>query len=134
MNLPQTATDNVTEVLLKIIEFTRQRQRLLYENISNAGSEDFVPQDFPVDEFSRLLNEAVDEHVRSQRLVLKDTLNVKFGINGSFELKAIPDTHAGELYKASRDEYLNLQINKLMENSLNLKVAAQLLGYWHQYL
>jgi len=71
--------------------------------------------------------QAIDEHIRSQRLVLRDTENIKFGAAGSFEVKPAVDKYAKELLKEDQDEYLELQIDKLLENSLNQRLAAELL-------
>ena len=127
MNLSSLITDNITELLVKIVEFTRTRQKILSRNINNVHCFGFVPEDLAVDEFSELLNEAIGEHIRSQRLVLRDTENIKFGVSGSFEAKAVVDEYAKELFEENRDKYLELQINKLLENSLNQRVAAELL-------
>jgi len=127
MNPPLPITDNITELLVKIIEFAEIRQKILTQNINNIHSPGFVPKDLAVDEFSDLLNNAVDEHARSQRLVLCDTKNIKFGINGSFEVEPVVDRYAKELLEENLDEYLELQINKLLENSLNQRVATELL-------
>jgi len=127
MNAPTMITDNVTEILVKIIEFTQTRQKILSRNINNIDMSGFVPKDLAVDEFSGLLNTAIDEHVRNQRLVLCDTKNVKFGAAGSFRVEASVDKYAKKLLEENRDEYLELQINKLLENSLNQRVAAELL-------
>jgi len=43
------------------------------------------------------------------------------------KLKAVVDEYAKELFEENRDEYLELQISKLLENSLNQRVAAELL-------
>ena len=127
MNLTSLITDNITEILVKIIEFTKTRQKILTRNITNIHDPGFVPKDLAVDEFSNSLNNAIDEHIRNQRLVLRDTENVKFGVSGSFEVKTLVDECGKELLEESRDEYLELQINKLSENSLNQRVAAELL-------
>jgi hypothetical protein len=74
-----------------------------------------------------LLNNAIDEHIQHQRLVLLDTENIKFGDNGNFEIKPVIDEQSKELFEENQDEYFELQINKLWENSLNQKVAAELL-------
>ncbi len=131
MNLPSLATDNITELLTKIIEFTQTRQKILTQNINNIYSSGFVPKDLNVDEFSGLLSDAVSEHIRNQRLLLRDTENIKFGMEGRIEIRAIPDKYAEELRENSPDEYLELQINKLLENSLNQRVAAELLRQKH---
>jgi flagellar basal body rod protein FlgB len=127
MNLASLITDNIAELLVKIVEFTQSRQKILSRNINNIHSFGFVPKDLAVDEFSDLLNDAIDEHIRNQRIVLRDTENIKFGLSGSFEAKPVIDEYAKELLEESRDEYLELQISKLLENSLNQRVAAELL-------
>lgn len=127
MNLSSLITDNVAELLVKIIEFTQARQKLLCRNINNADSPSFVPTDLAVQEFTELLNDAIDEHVRTKRIVLRDTENVKFGINGSFQVKPVVDKYAKDLLAENRVAYLELQINKAVENSLNQRVAAELL-------
>jgi flagellar basal body rod protein FlgB len=127
MNLTSLITDNITEILVKIIEFTHTRQKILTQNITNVNNPGFVPKELAVNEFSGLLNDALEEHIRNQRLILRDTENIKFGVSGSFEVKPMADKHSKELLEKSRDKYLQLQINKLLENSLNQTVAAALL-------
>jgi flagellar basal-body rod protein FlgB len=129
MNMPSVITDNITELLIKIIEFTQSRQKIITQNINNVHLPGFSPKDLEVDEFSDLLNEAVDEHILNQRLVLRDTENIKFGASGSFEVKSIIDGYAKELLEEDIDKYLELQTNKLLENSINQRVAAELLKY-----
>jgi len=127
MNLTSLITDNITEILVKIIEFVQTRQKILTQNITNVNNPGFVPKELAVNEFSGLLNNAIDEHIRNQRLLLRDTENIKFGVKGSFEVKPMVDEHSKELFEENRDEYLELQITKLLENSLNQRVAAELL-------
>ena len=127
MNLLRPITDNIAEVLVMIIEFTQTRQKILTQNIENAHSPGFVPVDLTTDEFSDLLDSAVDEHALNQRLVLRDTENVKFGTGGSFEVKPVVDEMAKELLEEDGDGYLESQIRKLLENALNQKIAAELL-------
>ncbi len=127
MNLTSLITDNITELLVKIMEFTRTRQKILTQNITNVNNPGFVPKELAVKEFSGLLNNALNEHIRSQRLLLRDTENIKFGVKGSFEVKPMVDEYSKELFEENRDEYLEVQITKLLENSLNQRVAAELL-------
>ena len=127
MNLTSLITDNITEILVKIIQFTQTRQKILTRNIINIHNPGFVPKDLAVNEFSELLNNAINEHVRNQRLVLCDTENVKFDVSGRFEVKLVVDEYGKELLEENRDEYIELQINKLLQNSLNQRVAAELL-------
>ena len=127
MNLMSLLTDNVTEMLIKIIKFTQTRQKILIQNIINIHDPGFIPKELEVDEFSDVLNYAIDEHVRNKRLLLRDTENIKFGASGSIELKPIVDEHGIKLLEEDRDEYIVRQINKLWENALNQKLAAELL-------
>jgi hypothetical protein len=82
---------------------------------------------FPADEFSSVLNNAINEHTQSRCLVLRDTENIKFGAAGSFEVKPAVDRYAKELLEENEDKFLKLQISKLLENSLNQRIAAELL-------
>ena len=127
MNLTSLITDNITEILIKIVKFTQSRQKILVQNIINIRNPGFVPKDLKVDEFSDVLNNAIDEHVQNRRLVLCDTENIKFGAMGDLELKPIIDEYGERLLEENRDEYIEWQIEKLWENSLSQKIAAELL-------
>ncbi len=134
MNLTSLITDNISEILMKIIEFTQARQKILAQNVTNLHTPGFVPQELEVDEFSDLLHNAIDEHIRTQRLILHDSENIKFGLSGSFIIKPVNDEIGKELLKENQDEYLELQINKLWENSLNQKMAAELLRQKREFI
>jgi len=134
MKLISLISDNICEVLVKIIEFTNTRQKILTENINNIHKSGFVPKDLAVDEFSELLHSAIEEHIRNRRLVLCDTKNIKFGIDGSFKVEPVEDKSAEILFKEKKEEYLELQINKLLENSINQRFAAELLKYKQQMI
>lgn len=127
MNLMSLVTDNITEILIKIVKFTQTRQKILIQNIINVQNPGYIPQELEVNEFSEVLNNAIDEYVRHQRLVLRDTENIKFGTSGSIKLTPIVDEHGIKLLEENREKYIDRQINKLWENSLNQKFAAQLL-------
>lgn len=127
MNLTSLITDNISEILIKIIEFTQARQKILAQNIINLHLPGFIPKELGVDEFSNLLNNAIDEHIRNERLVFYDTENIKFGPCGCLEVKPITDETSKLLLDENQCEYIELQINKLWENSLNQKFAAELL-------
>lgn len=127
MNLMSLVTDNITEILIKIVKFTQTRQKILIQNLINVQNPEYIPRELEVNEFSEVLNNAIDEHVQNQRLVLRDTENIKFGASGSIKLTPIVDEQAIKLLEKNREEYIDRQINKLWENSLNQKLAAQLL-------
>jgi flagellar basal body rod protein FlgB len=127
MNLTSLITDNIAELLVKIIEFTQNRQKILAQNINNIHSPGFVPKDLAVEEFCGLLNNAINEHARNQRLLFCDTRNIKFGAAGGLEVQPMIDKYAKKLLEENRNEYIEMQINKLLENSLNQRIAAELL-------
>jgi flagellar basal body rod protein FlgB len=127
MNLTLSITDNITELLVKVIEFTQTRQKILIQNINNVHNYGFIPKDLAVDEFCNLINGAINEHCRSQRLLFCDTKNIKFGAAGRLDVRPITDKYAKKLLEENRNKYIELQINKLLENSLNQRVAAVLL-------
>lgn len=127
MKFTSTITDNITEVLIKIIEFTKIRQQILIRNIKNMHIPGFVPLDIAVDEFSSQMHQAINEHTQNRRLVLCDTQNIKFGPAGRFEVKPLTDGYANQLLNENPDQYLKMQTNKLLENSINQRVASELL-------
>ena len=128
MNLSLTITDNIAELLAKIIEFTERRHQILMRNIDAVETPGFVPRDLDVAEFADLITEAVSEHIRSKRLLLRDSENVKFGPGGSFETIPTVDDYAKWLFENDTEKYLKLQIDKLSENLINKKTAAELLA------
>jgi hypothetical protein len=119
--------DNITELLVKIIRFTKALKKVLTDNINSMHNADFVPRDLPVNEFSQLLDYAIDEHRQNHRFVFYDTENIKFGKRGNFKVRTMIDKYAKKLLDKNPDEYLELQINKLLENALNQKVAEKLI-------
>jgi hypothetical protein len=125
----QTASiaDNVSDVLVKIIYFTQLRRRVLHANIDNAGHPDLTPQDLPVQELAEALSVAVAEHLQSHRLLFRDTANIQFGPNNTMKVWPVADSRAHELLQTDRDEYMEYQVNKLLENCLNRRVAEELL-------
>jgi len=127
MNQQAVITDNIAELLTKIIEFTNNRQKILTDNINNVHNFGFIPKDLAVNEFSDLLDAAIDEHVRKKRLILCDTKNINFGPDGFFEVKPVIDNAAKKLLEDNKNEYIELQINKLLENAIHQRLAAELL-------
>ena len=104
MNLTSLVTDNITELLVKIIEFTCTRQKIIIRNITNMNYPGFVPKKLAVKEFSGLLNNAINEHIQNQRLLLRDTESIKFGTSGSFEIKPTEDKQSKLLLEKNRDD------------------------------
>ena len=129
MDFSATTTDNITEVLDKILEFTKRRDRVLIQNIKEVHTKGFVPKDLDVMEFAELMSFAITEYIRSERLLLRDTENLKFGAEGSFETLPIVDEYAKEILERDTKKYLEIQIKKLSENLINNKVAIELLEH-----
>ena len=127
MNVSGMITDNIAELLVKILDFTIARHKVLTENVNNLHCEGFIPMDLPVEEFASLMEFAIGEHKLNRRLVLRDTDNVKFGPNGTITTDPVVDEHARRLLEADMNEYLELQLKKLSENAINQKIAAELL-------
>jgi flagellar basal body rod protein FlgB len=127
MDLLSPIPDNLTELLERIIRFTELRRDVLYRNMQNTRTPGFMPQDMPVLEFVGVLNGAIAEHVQNRRLLFCDTENIRFGPNSVMEVRPQSDPAARALLERSHDEYLQLQIGKLLENSLNRKIAKELL-------
>ena len=126
MEIQSIITDNVSELIVTIIKFTQKRHQVLCENLNNIHTKGFIPKDLPVSEFSDVMNLAVVEHVCKERLILRDTKNIKFISGGEFKVKSITDRYARELLETDHSQYLEFQINKLSENSINQKVAKEL--------
>ena len=127
INIPPNTIDNVTELLTAVLGFAEKRHKVLAENISRINIPDFVPKDLPLTEFADIMDAAINEHKHNQRIVLYDTEFIKFGPNGSFEVKPVIDKHAEHVFRDNIDDYLELQFNKLWENLLNHRIAGQLL-------
>ncbi|MCK5641457.1 MAG: hypothetical protein KAJ19_11695 [Gammaproteobacteria bacterium] len=129
MNLSQTTTDNITEVLEKIIKFTERRNCLLMRNIEEVDDEEFIPVDLDVDDFAGLMTDAILEHIQNKRLLLCDSETIRFGRGGSFECMPIVDEQAMDLLESDPKEYICHEIRKLSENFINNKIATELLEH-----
>jgi hypothetical protein len=129
MKLTSAVTDNVEELLTKIIEFTEAREKVLTENLKNFSMENFVPRDLPVEEFAMAIDIAIGEHVKNDRLAFLDSDNLKFGSHGSFITSLIIDKDAKKLFEKNIDEYLKLQAKKMAENKLNSVLANEMLRH-----
>lgn len=127
MKVTTKTTDNITDILSRIIEFTELRRDLLTRNLFDYKQDDFRPKDLPVNEFAHCMTEAVTEHLQSKRLMLRDKQNVFFGEEGAFNTIPVVDMEAEELLNNNLKQYLKLQINKLSENLMNNRIAEELL-------
>lgn len=127
MEFSSPIRDNLSELLVTIVHFTERRRDVLYENMHNTRTPGFTPRDMPVLEFVQILNGAIAEHLQHQRLLFCDSENIQFGKNSVMAITPVPDGPAKTLLHTDRDQYMELQVGKLLENSLNRKVATELL-------
>lgn len=127
MKLTTIHTDNITEILMRIIEFTDRRREVLTRNLFDYKSDDFRPKDLAVSEFAECMTEAVSEHLQSRRLLMCDKANVSFGEEGTFNTCEIVDSESEALLQSNTKQYLQTQINKLSENLMNNRIAVELL-------
>lgn len=127
MKIKDRETDNVIEILCKILDFTDRRGKVLHNNIVNIDTENYRPADLDAATFADLMGRALSEHLISNRLILIDSEHIKFGPNGTFEALPVTDTEACELLAADTNLYLKEQLKKLSENQRNKKAAVQLI-------
>lgn len=129
MDLSSLIRDNIDDVLVKIIQFTHIRHRVILENINNCHAVGFVPRWVDVEDFAKVISVALSEHQRIRRLVLCDSESVSFMPNGRLSIKLKIDTAARRLFEKDFDRYIRLQQQRLNENTINNKTACALLGH-----
>lgn len=127
MDVASTTRENITEVLTQILAFTERRKEILTRNIVDFRTDDFVPQDLPAGEFARCMTRALAEHLCRNRLLFCDSSHVRFESNGAFSIDPVPDPKALDLLQTDPRQYVQIQIQKLSENMMNNRIAAQLL-------
>jgi flagellar basal body rod protein FlgB len=132
VKLSPPATDNLTELLSRIIDFTDRRKEILTRNLFDYRSSNFVPKDLPVHEFADTLTHALAEHIRNKRLLLEDRQNVHFYGNGDFDAAATVDKEASVLLEDDPQAFVQEQIHKLSENLIHNRLATELLRLKHQ--
>lgn len=126
--------DNVTEVLMRIIDYTEKRRDILTRNIFDFHNDGFLPQDLPESEFACQMTQAISEHLRTARLVFCDSAHIRFGNGRAFDILPVPDAQSQKLLKTNVKDYLKLQIQKLSENLMNNRIATELLRHQQQRL
>lgn len=120
--------DNLTEMLNLIVHFTQLRRKIITQNIQNADTPGYRPQDLPVKAFSTLVNEALNGHLQFGRLIWQDVNGIEFGGPACLTVTPLPDDHAERLRRVNGDGYLKHQTRLFLENELNKKVADRLIS------
>lgn len=128
MDLSSLIRDNVDEVLVKIIQFTHVCHKVILDNINNCRSAGFIPRQVDAEDFAKVISAALSEHRRTRRLALCDSKSVSFMSGGRLSVKSKIDWVAKLLFEKDLDQYLNLQRQRLSENTINNKTACALLG------
>ncbi|MEJ5259309.1 MAG: hypothetical protein WHS88_03870 [Anaerohalosphaeraceae bacterium] len=129
MDITAVKTDNITELLTQILDFTEQRKEILFRNILDRGNPGFVPQDLPAAEFAQCLTQALCEHLCRNRLLFCDSRHIRFEPNGNLKIEPMTDPEAHRLLTSNPSLYLQSQMQKLSENLLNNRIAAELLAH-----
>ena len=127
MKIIAKKTDNVTEVLTKVLEFAHRRGRVLRSNIVNVNTENYRPADLDAVAFANIMAKALSEHLINDRIMLIDSENIKFGSDGQFQAIEVVDQHASQLLATDTRQYLKDQLKKISENQMNKKVARNLI-------
>jgi len=127
MSITGIVTDHIEELLHLIVRFTRARRRVLTDNIRCMSLAGFVPQDLAIQEFAEQLHGAIEEHRGHRRLMLRDNQHVRFGPNGRLDLSTKTDDRARGLLASDPPAYLEYQTQRLLENTLNERVALAML-------
>ena len=129
MDLSSLVRDNIDEVLVKVIQFTHIRHKVILENINNCHSAGFIPWQVDVEDFAKVISAALSEHQKSRRLVLCDSDSVNFMPGGRLNVKLEIDAAAKKLFDEDFNRYLYLQEQQLNENTINNKTACALLEH-----
>jgi flagellar basal body rod protein FlgB len=129
MDLSSLIRDNIDDILVKIIQFTHIRHRIILENIENCHTVGFVPRQVNVEDFAKVISVALSEHQRTNRLVLCDSETVIFSSGGRLSIKPQIDTAAHRLFKEDFDRYICQQRQELNENAINNRTACALFGH-----
>jgi len=124
----KTITDNVTEILSSIVEFTQQRREVLSRNIFDYRKDGFRPMDLAVGEFANRLTGGLAAHLHCKKLILQDSEHIVFEPEGRFSAVPVIDHGAEDLVRNDTKTYLKEQIRKLSENHLHNRVAVELLS------
>ena len=99
MDVALKTTENIAEVLTRILEFTDRRKEILTRNIFDFRNINFIPQDLPSTEFAHCMTRALTEHICRNRLLFCDTNHVQFESDGKFKTDPVMDRQALNLLK-----------------------------------
>lgn len=124
----QPKTDNINDLLCRIVDFTDHRKAILTRNLFDYRTAGFEPLDLPVCEFASAMTCALAEHLHHRRLVVQDSDHLKFGDGGQVAISPVVDSQGKQFLENGQAEiYLNHQLQKLSENLIHQQLAAELL-------
>lgn len=120
-------TDNITELLNRILDFTERRGEVLTRNLFDYRHLGYKPCDLPVHEFADTLTRALAEYIQNKRLLLEDSPHIHFLDRCDFDASVVFDHEACDLLRQDTQAYVNDQIQKLSENMIHNRIATELL-------
>ncbi len=120
-------TDNITDLLNRILDFTERRNEVLTRNLFDYRNLGFEPCDLPVQEFTDTMTRALAEYIQNKRLLLEDSPHVHFLDQCDFDASVVIDHEACGLLKQDTQAYVNNQIQKMSENMIHNRIATELL-------
>jgi flagellar basal body rod protein FlgB len=129
MDLASLIRDNIDDILVKIIQFTHIRHRVIADNIKNCRSANFIPRYVDVEDFAKVMSVALAEHQRSKKLSLCDSHTITFSFGGKLDVRPEMDVAAQKLFNQDFRQYILLQKQRLKENIVNNKTACALLRH-----
>jgi len=129
MDLSSLIRDNIDDILVKIIQFTHIRHRIILDNIKNCRAAGFVPKYVDVEDFAKVISVALAEHQRSKKLSLCDSHAISFSFGGRLSIEPEADIAAQKLFAQDFERYICLQKQRLNENVANNKTACALLRH-----
>lgn len=119
-------TETILELLNMILHFTKSREQVLIDNIRFLEKPGFVPKDLDAEAFSQIVDAALTEYITHNRLVLRDTENIRFLQEGAFHVTPAQDEDAVRL-RPHAERYFQYQAQKLAQNATNARVAERLI-------
>ena len=119
-------TETILELLNMILHFTKSREQVLIDNIRFLEKPGFVPKDLDAEAFSQIVDAALTEYITHNRLVLRDTENIRFLQEGAFHVTPAQDEDAVRL-RPHAERYFQYQAQKLAQNATNARVAQRLI-------
>ncbi len=116
-------------VLERVLQFTRQRHRVIANNIANISTPHYKAQDLPVAEFSALLQRGIarrQDHP-GERFRLDSGFDVRETSDGRLEITRLAFPTTGVLRHDENNVSVDLEMAKLSRNAILHDALLQML-------